>query len=214
MLKALKKHPITSICFLVALMLLPNLELIQTSIMEARNFITAREMVNDGNWLLTTMNGEPRYQKPPLPTWFSAVTGLLFGINSIFGLRLPAALMVLFLGIFLYYLSLKLNLTKLHSLYNALIAITSFYVFAIINEAPWDIYAHGFMLAGLYFLFLLFEEKNLIWRNVILSAFFIGFSFLSKGPVSLFAVFLPFLISYGIVFKFKEMKALWDASRE
>ena len=31
--------------------------------------------------------------------------------------------------------------------------ITSFYVFAIINEAPWDIFAHGFMFAGLYYLF-------------------------------------------------------------
>ena len=38
------------------------------------------------------------------------------------------------------------------------------------------------------------------------SAFFIGLSILSKGPVSLFAVFLPFLISYGIAFKFKGIK--------
>ncbi|MBI9041150.1 glycosyltransferase [Lutibacter sp.] len=206
MLKTIEKNPILVLSIVIVLMLLVHLDVPSVTIMEARNFITAREMVHDHNWLLTTMNGEARYQKPPLPTWLSAVSGLLFGINSIFALRLPAALMVLVLGVFLYFLSLKLNLTKLQSFYNALIVITSFYVFAIINEAPWDIYTHGFMLGGIYFLFLLFEERKTVWRNVMLSAFFIGLSILSKGPVSLFAVFLPFLISYGIVFKFKEIK--------
>jgi 4-amino-4-deoxy-L-arabinose transferase-like glycosyltransferase len=206
MLKTIEKNPILVLSIVIVLMLLVHLDVPSVTIMEARNFITAREMVHDHNWLLTTMNGEARYQKPPLPTWLSAVSGLLFGINSIFALRLPAALMVLVLGVFLYFLSLKLNLTKLQSFYNALIVITSFYVFAIINEAPWDIYTHGFMLSGIYFLFLLFEERKTVWRNVMLSAFFIGLSILSKGPVSLFAVFLPFLISYGIVFKFKAIK--------
>ena len=45
-----------------------HLQVLLINIMEARNFITAREMIVDGNWLLTTINGEPRYQKPPLPT--------------------------------------------------------------------------------------------------------------------------------------------------
>jgi 4-amino-4-deoxy-L-arabinose transferase-like glycosyltransferase len=174
--------------------------------MEARNFITAREMIQDNHWLLTTMNGEARYEKPPLPTWLTAISGLAFGINNLFALRLPAAFMVLFLGIFSYYFSLKLNLSKHHSFRNSLILVTSFYVVGILNEAPWDIFAHGFMLAGIYFLFNLFSEKEVRWKNIILAGIFTGFSFLSKGPVSLFALFLPFLISYAIVFKFKEFK--------
>tara|TARA_R110001583_G_scaffold5921_3_gene31198 strand:+ start:1 stop:1464 length:1464 start_codon:yes stop_codon:yes gene_type:complete len=153
------------------------------------------------------MNGEARYQKPPLPTWLTAISSLLFGFKNLFALRLPAAFMVLFLGVFGYFLSLKLKLSKNQSLNNSLIVVTSFYVFAIINEAPWDIFAHGFMLAGLYFLFLLFEENKSVWKNAFLSGIFIGFSIMSKGPVSLFAVFLPFLISYGIVFKFKIIKS-------
>ncbi|GGK49502.1 glycosyl transferase [Lutibacter litoralis] len=174
--------------------------------MEARNFITAREMVQDNNWLLTTMNDEARYQKPPLPTWLTAISGLIFGMKSLFVLRLPAALMVLFLGIFSYYFSLKLELSKKHSFQNSLILITSFYVFGIINEAPWDIFAHGFMFAGLYNLYQFFEAEQSKWKQAILASIFIGFSIMSKGPVSLFAVFLPFLISYGIVFKFKNFK--------
>ncbi|WP_372744551.1 ArnT family glycosyltransferase [Lutibacter sp.] len=207
MLNTFEKYPILTLSIVLVLMLLIHLNVPSVTIMEARNFITAREMVQENNWLLTTMNGEARYQKPPLPTWFSAVSGLIFGISNVFALRLPAALMVLFLGIFLYLFSLKLNLTKQHSFINALILITSFYVFAIINEAPWDIYAHGFMLAGIYYLFQLFEEHKPIWKHTVLAAFFIGLSILSKGPVSLFALFLPFLISYGIIFKFKNIKA-------
>ena len=42
-------------------------------IMESRNLVTAREMVSDGNWLIPTMNGELRLEKPPLPTWIAAM---------------------------------------------------------------------------------------------------------------------------------------------
>ena len=207
MIKIFEKYPLATLSAVVLLMLLVHLEVPNITIMEARNFITAREMVQDNNWILTTINGEARYQKPPLPTWLTAVSGMLFGINNVWALRLPAALMVLFSGICIYYLSLKLKLPKIQSLNNSLILVTSFYIFAIIIEAPWDIFAHGFMLAGLYFLFLLLEEKNGVWKNALLAALFVGFSIMSKGPVSLYATFLPFLISYGIVFKFKNLKS-------
>lgn len=206
MINIIEKYPIASLSIVIVLMLLIHLDVPNVTIMEARNFITAREMIHDNNWLLTTMNGEARYQKPPLPTWLTAISGLLFGVESLFALRLPSALMVLFLGIFSYYFSLKLQFSKKHSLNNSLILITSFYVFGIINEAPWDIFAHGFMFAGLYYLFQFFESKQSEWKKAILAAIFIGLSIMSKGPVSLFAVFLPFLISYGVVFKFKNFK--------
>jgi len=203
MIQFFEKNPVITIVILTLLMLLVNLGVPEVTIMEARNFITAREMIQDDNWLLTTMNGEPRYQKPPLPTWLTAFSGLLFGVNSLFALRLPAALMVLVSGITIYFLSNKLNLSNKHSLYAGLILVTSFYVFAIINEAPWDIFAHGYMLVGLYFLFKFFNTAKVIWRYVLFSGVFIGLSIMSKGPVSLYALFLPFLISYGIVFKYK-----------
>lgn len=204
--KIIEKYPLALLSAVVLLILLVHLEVPDITIMEARNFITAREMVQDNHWIFTTMNGEARYQKPPLPTWLTAISGITFGINNVFALRLPAALMVLFLGICIYFLSLKLKLSKKQSFHNSLILVTSFYIFAIIIEAPWDIFAHGFMLAGLYFLFRFFEEKKALWKNALIAAIFVGFSLMSKGPVSLFAVFLPFLISYGIVFKFKGFK--------
>ena len=176
------------------------------TIMEARNFITVREMIEDNNWILTTMNGEPRYQKPPLPTWLTAFSALLFGVKNLFALRLPAVLMVIVTGISSYLLSKKILDNKSQSLINALITISSLYVVAIIIEAPWDIFTHGFMLIGIYTLFQFLEKSSINWTLVFVTGIAIGCSILSKGPVSFYALLLPFLISYGITFHFKGIK--------
>lgn len=46
--------------------------LLGVDIMEARNLITAREMIETGYWFLPTLHGESRLAKPPLPTWLTA----------------------------------------------------------------------------------------------------------------------------------------------
>ena len=48
-----------------------NNKIIPADIMEARNLATAQEMVQTGNYLIPTMNGELRLEKPPLPTWIA-----------------------------------------------------------------------------------------------------------------------------------------------
>ncbi|WP_452224218.1 ArnT family glycosyltransferase [Lacinutrix chionoecetis] len=204
--KSLKNYPILVICLFVAFMLLPNLETLQVSIMEARNFITAREMLNNDHWLLTTMNDVARYQKPPLPSWFSALSGILFGSQSLFGMRLPAVLMVMLAGSFMFYLSRTILKGRTHSMINALILITSFYVIGITFEAPSDIFTHTFMLVAIYYLFKLFKTKKSSWKYSILAGVFFGLSILSKGPISIYALLLPFLIAYGFSFKYKNIK--------
>ena len=206
MIKLFEKYPKITLVVFVFMMLLPNLEIPNITIMEARNFITAREMVDDGNWILTTLNGEPRYQKPPLPTWMSAFFGMKLGSDSLFGLRFPAIAMIALLGLFAYMFSEKLNLPRPQGLQNGLITVTSFYIIAISNEGPWDIYTHSFMYAGLYFIFQFLQSKKTNWIHIGISGLFIAASILSKGPVSLYALFLPFLIAYGVVFKFKNIK--------
>ncbi|WP_233098810.1 ArnT family glycosyltransferase [Aureibaculum flavum] len=203
----IKKYPVLSICLFTAIMLIPNLDVIDVSIMEARNFITAREMVNDGNWFLTTMNGVPRYQKPPLPTWLAAFSGILFGIKSVFALRLPSIMFVMLVAIGIFKISQLLVLDTKQSLQNSFIAITSFYIIGITIEEPWDIFAHGFMCYAIYQLFLLFEKEKEYWKHAIIAGCFIGFSIVSKGPVSLYALMLPFLLAYGFTYKFKHFKA-------
>lgn len=203
MIKLIEKYPVISLLLFVILMLGFTIDAIPVTIMEARNFISAREMLTDNNWILTTMNGEARYQKPPLPTWITAAFGLVFGIKSVLALRWPALLFIASIGISTYFISKKLDLNKSHSLINGFIVLTSFYVIGISIEAPWDIYTHGFMLMAIYQLLLMFQNKETTILRSLLFVLFLACSVLSKGPVSLYVLFLPFVIAYGITFRFK-----------
>jgi 4-amino-4-deoxy-L-arabinose transferase-like glycosyltransferase len=203
MIKLIEKQPILSLLLIVVVMLGFTIDAIPVSIMEARNFISAREMLTDNNWILTTMNGEARYEKPPLPTWITALFGSVFGMSSVLALRWPALLLLASIGISIYLLSKHLDLSKSHSFINGCIALTSFYIIGITIEAPWDIYAHGFMVMALLQLFLLFQRAKTPIVQSLLFVLFLAASVLSKGPVSLYVLLLPFIIAYGIAYKLK-----------
>jgi 4-amino-4-deoxy-L-arabinose transferase-like glycosyltransferase len=53
--------------------------------------VTAREMVESGNWILPTMNGRPRINKTPLSYWIVAGLGKITGHINEFTTRLPSA---------------------------------------------------------------------------------------------------------------------------
>lgn len=182
-----------------------NLEILPVNIMEARNFITAREMLQDDNWIFTTINGVERYQKPPLPTWLTAISAAIFGLESLFGLRLPAVLITLLLAIYFYKLIEKITQRKVLALVSSLILITSFYVTFSGRNGQWDIFTHSFIWMAIYYLYQFFEAKKTNYVLILWAALLVGASFMSKGPVAIYALLLPFLIAYGVVFKFKKL---------
>ena len=190
----------------IGLIFFVNLDAIYVNIMEARNFISAREMVNLDHWLLTTLNDVPRYQKPPLPTWLTAIFGSITDFRSLVFLRLPAALCSLLLIVSFYKLLPKFKISKEHAFQASLILATSFYIIFSGRNGQWDIFTHAFMMVSIYYLWKLFSIEKGLYQNAILASIFFGLSFLSKGPVSLYALLLPFLISYGIVYKYKNFK--------
>ncbi|GAB2779078.1 ArnT family glycosyltransferase [Salinimicrobium soli] len=186
-----------------------HLDTIYVNIMEARNFITAREMAQHHNWLLTTLNDQPRYEKPPLPTWLTALSGLIFGFKSLFAMRLPAALVTLLLLYFFYQFIPKLQVSKKQAFLAGLILASSFYIIFMGRNGQWDIFTHSFMMIAIFYMWEFFTGSKQLWKNAFLAALFLGFSILSKGPVSLYALLLPFLISYGIVYKYQDLKQKW-----
>ena len=198
----MENNPYLSMILLTLLIWCPNMATMPLSIMEARNFITAREMVQDGHWILTTLNGLPRYEKPPLPTWLTALTGLVFGFKHLFLLRLPAMLMALFLAINTFRFCELVLKDRVQSMVASMILLSSFYTLGIVFEAPADIFTHGFMMAAIFYFTRLIQQKRIKWENAILSGVFIGCSILSKGPISLYVLFLPFLVAFSIRFKF------------
>jgi len=176
-----------------------NLVDLKVSIMEARNFIVAREMLTENHWFLTTMNDLARYEKPPFPAWFTTPFVYVFGLDNVWAYRIPTSIFST-LGLVYFFKLIKLWLPKDLAFYSALVLGTSFYYIAIRFEAPSDIYTHVNMIIGIYFL--VRRHPRIYLKNMILGSLFLGFSILSKGPVSPYALLLPFLLAYFVCFKF------------
>tara|TARA_B110000285_G_scaffold221884_1_gene275390 strand:- start:33 stop:1667 length:1635 start_codon:yes stop_codon:yes gene_type:complete len=205
-MRYLKERPLLLLTLICIIIFMTHLDALWVNIMEARNFVTAREMLQDSNWLLTTLNGEPRYQKPPLPTWLSAGSAFLFGIKSVFAMRLPAAIITILMILTTYTLIKKITNNSRYAFISSLILATSFFIVFSGRNGQWDIFTHGFMMATIYQFYLFFSTPEKKYQRMLLAALFFGCSFMSKGPVSMYGLLLPFLIAYGLVFKFKKQQ--------
>ena len=180
---------------------------LNTDIMESRNIVTAREMVYNGNWLVPTMNGAIRLEKPPLPTWLAA-TAEIISPDSIAAQRRMAATAAAFLVIMLYLIAFELTSDRKYAMTVTLLICTSYNIILMGRTATWDIYCHSFMLGAIFFLLKALKGGNhSIWPFII-SGLFTGLSFMSKGPVSLFSLLLPFIIAYVIIYKVS-LKGKW-----
>lgn len=169
-------------------------------IMESRNLITAREMVEYDNWLVPTMNGVLRLEKPPLPTWVAAGIEKISPDNLVLQ-RAAAGIIATLLVFFLYSLASMLTRNRLYGLVSALILCTSFNIILMGRTATWDIYCHSFMLGAILFFYRGFLHEGPRWGDFALAGVLMGLSFLGKGPVSFYALLLPFLITYFAIYR-------------
>ncbi|MHD0318539.1 ArnT family glycosyltransferase [Fusobacterium sp. THCT1E2] len=185
-----------------------NLWVKDADLMEARNFITAREMVESGNWLIPTLNGSLRFEKPPLPTWITAGIMKLFH-NTIdeFLLRIPVAIISVILIFLIYYLVKILTEKSLYSFIAAFISLTTFMLIKIGNENSWDMYSYVFAFGAVVFFTAGMKKEKI--NNFIISGIFLACSILSKGPVALYGLIVPFIISYGYVYGMEKYRKNW-----
>lgn len=188
---------IITILFLIATFWANN-DVLFVDIMESRNIITAREMVYDGNWVMTTMNGEPRLEKPPLPTWIAALSEMT-SPGDIALQRAWAGVAAMLLVVFFHKLGKVLFGDRRVAVVASLVLCTSYSVVLMGRTASWDIWCHCFMLGAIWQMVVALRDTNTTrWGSWIMAGVLTGLSVMSKGPVSLFALFLPFLIAYGI----------------
>lgn len=184
-----------------------NNQVLLTDIMESRNIVTAREMVYDQNWMIPTMNGELRLEKPPLPTWIAAVAEILSPDNI--GLqRAMAGLAAMLLVFGFYKLGKELTQSNKYAFISSLILCTSYNIILMGRTASWDIYCHAFMIWAIYYIYKAFMSRNTNWKYFSVAGIFLGLSFLGKGPVSFYALLLPFLLSFILVYR-PSMKHKW-----
>ncbi len=176
---------------------------IEVNIMEARNLTTAREMLQKGNWLEPTMNGELRLEKPPLPTWISAAMMYISGEENLSLLRLPAAFAALLMIFFLFKLTTELTEDKLLPFLVAGTASTSFYIFFMARDISWDIFCHSFMIGAIWLIHKGLKGNENSWRELVGAGILMGLSFMSKGPIPFYALLLPYLFARSFTYGWK-----------
>lgn len=172
---------------------------LQTDIMESRNLVTAHEMVEYDNWLVPTMNGELRLEKPPLPTWVAGAIDVV-APDSLTAQRAAAGVMGTLWAVFFFLTVKAISRRDDAAFLCTLVFLTCYNVVLMGRTATWDIYCHAFMQGAVWLIFKLFYSPRTggtggrLWQFAA-AGLLMGLSFLSKGPVSFFALLLPFLIA-------------------
>ena len=135
-----------------------NNEALTPDVMEARNIVTAREMVSDGNWLVPTMNGDLSLDKPPLPIWIAAVIETACP-GSLSAQRCASAVMATLWVLVMYLFAYELSRRKDYALLVVSVFVTVYQVVYMGRTATWDIYCHSFMMWAIYFLWRGFYDE-------------------------------------------------------
>ncbi len=152
-----------------------------------------REMLESGNYITPRRDGEPRYDKPILIYWLQAASVSLFGLNE-FSLRLPSALAAT-LWVLAVWIFVRQSMDTQTATVAGLTLALSLEVSLIGKAAVADALLNLFLALALFEIYRYWLRPDpKTNRAVVLRAYlWIGFGFLTKGPV---AVFLPFVISF------------------
>ena len=155
-----------------------------------------REMLAAGNYLLPTLNGEPRYDKPIMIHWMQMSSVNLFGFSE-FSLRLPSAVCATLWMLSVFGFARRyFNASGSAAMAAGGVALTL--MASIIGHAATaDAALNLFLALSLMGIYRWFDQpsRRKLWRVYL----WIGLGLLTKGPV---ALALPLIIATGF--------ALWQ----
>ena len=196
------------ILFLLAVVLFGvNNTFIPADIMESRNLVSAREMVESGEWLIPSLNGNVRLEKPPLPTWGAAVVETVCPHN-IMAQRALSAFMAWLLIWFVYLAVVEWRHNRSLALMTSAVLASCYSLMFMARNATWDIWAQAFCMGGIWLYMRSVLRRGAQTAGFIGAGLMFGLSFMSKGPVALYGLLLPFLIAFHLMER-PSMKGKW-----
>ncbi len=155
-----------------------------------------REILQSGDWLSTTLNGAPRYDKPILIYWLQALSVSALGLNE-FALRLPSALAALAWVVAIARFAMP-RLGVASGLLGGWICVTSLGVLAMGRAATADALLNALIVATMFDLWRHLEslERGAGPDLVALRRTYLwmALGLLTKGPI---AVLIPTAVSLG-----------------
>jgi 4-amino-4-deoxy-L-arabinose transferase-like glycosyltransferase len=149
-----------------------------------------KEMVESGDWITPTYNGENRFDKPILFYWLMAASYKVFGINE-FGARFPSALSGFLLCLALFFFVRRFH-SRERAFYAAVPLALSPYFFVYSHAAVTDMALTLFLTLALLSFFLSLERKEGAGRSIYGLYVFSALAFLTKG---LIGILFPFGIA-------------------
>lgn len=155
---------------------------------------STKEMVESGNWITPTYNGENRYDKPILFYWLMAVSYKILGISEL-SARFPSAIasLLLILSVFLF---IKHSHDEKSAFYAATSLVLSIYFLVYSHAAVTDMTLTLFVTLSLFsFYFSVVGKENSLGNdNVYIYGFYLfsALAFLTKG---LIGIVFPFSIA-------------------
>ena len=175
-----------------------NNSALPTDVTEAKTIVTARSIVENGKWMSPTMNGQPRFDKPPLAAWVSAAIESARPGN-ISAQRSAAAVMATLWAFFFFGVARYMERRRGFAELATVVFLTCYNVIYFGRMVSRDIYGYAFMMGAIYFLLrMMFDERYYAhphkWRWALLGGVMLGLSYLGNGIMPFYAMLLPFLL--------------------
>ncbi|CAI9085063.1 4-amino-4-deoxy-L-arabinose transferase [Candidatus Methylacidiphilum fumarolicum] len=162
----------------------------------------AKEMIQRNDWILPTVNGVPRLQKPPLVYWSILISYKLFGINE-FAARLPEGIATVLWIIGIYLLGSAMGGEKL-GLLACLMLGSAFGFFIFTHILMPEPFFSAAVTYAILFIYLGIRDGR---KRYFLAAWFVmALGSLAKG---LHAVLYPLLSSGLSVLFFPKLRKRW-----
>lgn len=162
--------------------------------MENFNVITAMEMERDGHWLLPTLNGAPRLQKPPLTQWITA-WGIMSSDSLAFGARWPSLLMACLMLVAVYGTGRVVGDWRL-GLVAALVCGSTLFFLRYARRASYDMQLALWVAVTIFFLAKVLLQGRW-WVGCLGAGVGLGLALMTKGPPAVAQTLLPVGLFWG-----------------
>ncbi|MCX7636373.1 MAG: glycosyltransferase family 39 protein [Cyclobacteriaceae bacterium] len=150
---------------------------------EAKNASCAAEMLQRGDWVVPTFNGELRTDKPPFHYYLMMLAFTLGGVNPLTARIFQSLAGVFLMGYVYQYVKRKAGVKT--AIITALVLCSSFQLHVQFHLAVPDPFLIIWLTVTLLSFYDFYEGNTKAWKWIFIGA---GFGFLTKGPV---AVVLP-----------------------
>lgn len=158
---------------------------------EARYAQIAREMSDNGSWVVPTLQGKPYLDKPPLLYWLVRLSYALFGISEEAARLIPA--LAVHGAILLVYLLGRRSLGERSALWGALLLTVAPGFVGMGRLLILDGLLTFFVTLCIFAAFEAIRGDRLARGWWLLSAVACGFGILTKGPIALILLVPPIL---------------------